>query len=181
MNFKRFVLCLALLCIFVVGSAQAAPDKPKLTRDNFVSLEWRVPSRADENRTLDYLIDKNSISLLPTQVAGGFGGFGGGFPPYSPPDVRPLSTNQFEALVRALQLADVLAIASENAEIHRPREILILTLSDTNNADQTFAVSFSDDKKPDAYRKLSDYLAELVRGKGWAADAPATPATPPQK
>ena len=177
MNIKRFVLCLALLCVFVAGRAEAAPAKLEVTRDNFVSLEWRVVSRVDENRTLDYSIDKNSISLLPPQI---LGGFGGGFPPYSPPTVRPLSTNQFEALVRALQLADVPAMAGNDTKQQKPHETLNLTLSDADNADQNFVIVSSDNNAPTNYGKLSDYLTHLIRDKGLAEYVPAAP-TEPQK
>ena len=180
MNFKRFMFCLALACIFAVGNAQAAPDKLKVTRDNFVSLEWRTPAPADETRTLDYLIDKNSIALLSPQIGGGYGGFGGGFTPYFPPEVRPLSTNQFEALVRALQLADVPAMARETAQSPKsspPQQTLVLTLSGENNADQSFVVVTSGEKKSATCRKLSDDLAALVRGKCLAQAEPKAPAT----
>ena len=177
MNLKRLFYCCVALCIFAVGRAQAAPKKLQVTRDNFVSLSWSVPSRADENRTLDYLVDRDSIALLPPRISGGFGG---GFPPYNPPDVRPLSANQFEALVRALRLADVPALARQNAAALKPQETLTLVLSDENNADQTFALAFSAENRPAAYAKLRDFLAEFVLGKGLTEAAPTTPATAPE-
>ena len=180
MNFKRVVLCFAVAFVCVVGRAQAAPDAPQLTRDNFVSLRWSLSSRADENRTFEYRFDKDSISLLPVPIGGGFGGFGGGFPPYNPPDVRPLSTNQFDALLKELRLADVPALARDNAKTLKPQETLTLTLSDENNADQTFAVAYSDEKRPAAYRKLSDYLTSFARDKGLAVTEPEIAATAPQ-
>ena len=180
MNFRRLALCLAVTFVCVAGRAQAAPDAPQVTRDNFVSLNWRVSARADENRTFEYRFDKDSISLLPIQIGGGYGGFGGTVPPYSPPDVRPLSTNQFEALIRALQVADVPNIASNNAVPPKLKESLTLILSDENNADKTYVLAYSEGKRSAAYRKLSDYLAQFVRGKGLAQFEPTAPATPPQ-
>ena len=182
MGLKNFALCLALLCVFCVGRAQAAPDKLRVTSDNFVALNWHIASRVNENQTLDYCADKNSIARLPTQFGGGYGagGFGGGFPPYSPPISRPLSTNQFEALVRALQLADVPAMADDTGKSQKNQLTLTLTLSDENNADQTFFVVISaEDADADAHR-LSDYLAALVLDKGLAESVPGEAATSQQ-
>ena len=173
MNIRRIALCLVWLGVFIAVRAQSAPaERLKVTRDNFVSLTWSVRSNADSTRTVDYFLDKNAISLLPVPIAGGFGG---GFPPYTPPVVKPLSTNQFESLLRALQLADVPALAGAT-QPQNARETLVLTLSDANDADQSFAIASAGENSPAAYRQLSDYLVGFVRGKALAENAPAAPA-----
>lgn len=180
------VLCGAVLLTSVASHAK---DKPlEVSKDNFVSLSW---SRSGGFAGISerYTIQNHEV-IRNTQERrfGGQTGSSASFAPSSLPQVVPLSENQWNELLAQLKKAQVPAIAGTYKQEQLAdgfNETLQLTLSDSENRDQTFTVSNYGDRAPASYSRFTAYLTPLLERKfrpsSQAASAPQNKPAPPAK
>lgn len=186
MNRLAFVpLCGALLLTSV---GVRAKDKPlEVSKDNFVSLHWtRTGGFAgvyESYAVQNHEIVKQSDGSFPP-LRGGFGGGGGGnLGPehYSPPQVAPLSENQWKELLEQLKKAQVPAIGGNYKQEGLSdgfNETLTLTLSGSDNLDQSFTINNYGNKAPASYSAFTRYFGALLANKFSSASATSSPITP---
>ena len=160
-RFAVFVLCVATLPIS--HTAHAAPKPLKATSKNFVSLRLlRVGGIAGISE--DYSIQNHTVSKAPDTRSGGTG------PHRAKPRIVRLSGNQWRALMKRLQKADIPSVVGNYTNPGIADDItntLTLTLRDNqNHARQFVAVSDYDEKAPAPLREFVGYLASLIRSKG---------------
>lgn len=179
---NRFVFILASAVLLTTSAAHAKPKSLEVSQDNFVSLQWsRSGGFAGINER--YTIQNHEIIKPSTQFGGGYGGVG--LPPssYSPPEVAPLSENQWKELLKQLKQVQLPAVAGnykQEALSDGFNETLTLTLSDKDNLDQSFTISNYGDKAPTSYLAFTRYLEALLQRKMNPASSPISilPAPP---
>ena len=155
-----FVLCATLLPI--CNAAHAKPKLLKATSENFVSLRLLRAGGIAGIRE-DYSIQNHTLSKSADSRSGGTGS-------RRAARVVRLSGNQWRALMKHLQKADILAAVGNYSNpgiADDITETLTLTLrDDQNHARQFVVVSDYDEKAPAPSREFIGYLASLIRSKG---------------
>lgn len=181
---KRWVpLALALSfsgsVVYSQRPKQAAPPKallasraatPLVTRDNFVSLSLLTYGTGPTQETVE--VQSNGIKVFHTgRVSRGFGGggFGDNHNPssYVPPTI-PLSNNQLNTLLRAVNEANLKALSGkyEQKSLRDGTwEVVTLTISDEQNRDLIFSIENHGDTAPHSFYTLAARLRDFIKLK----------------
>ena len=165
---QRF-FCLALVCAALMTTARADTKTPRVTRDNFVSLEFFSRAQAQQP-AYSLRLDNGGLRVKtePIFVSGGYGGSGFGIPHQAPFNdwsaPAPLSNAQFQAALKTIdgaQLPKNVGVTRGKSPFREFVETLTLTLSDSNNRDQKFALQSFGDGAPRALGQVKEFFRKL--------------------